>query len=275
MTDHRGPLASLGALRRVLAAVTSRRNAARYVLGRAVGLVLLVLGAMVGVISVKEAALAAGITGTSGTYTVEECHERYPSAGSGRHAGRTISCTGAFHPDQDGGNGGSGDGASSTSSTSSTGSNSSTRSASSSSKTGSTGSTSSTESTGSTGSINPFGTFHPDTVYPPGTRVPVQAGDGGTYVVAGWKRAWGNLAGVAVALPMLAAGVFCLLTGFGARWGRSFADTGTGCQAGSCCARCCCPSPGWASLVQPSFSFCSITGDAAGRLADRVGAYGP
>ncbi|KOG66583.1 hypothetical protein ADK76_01990 [Streptomyces griseoflavus] len=169
--------------------MTSRRNAARYVLGRAVGLVLLVLGVMLGVISAKEAALAAGVTGTHGMYTVEECHERYPAAGS-RHAGRTISCTGAFRPARDGG------------------------------------------SASGTGGVNPFGTFHPDAVYPPGTRVPVQTGDGGTYVVAGWKHAWGNLAGVAVALPMLAAGVFCLLTGFGARWGRSFADSWDGLPGG-------------------------------------------
>ncbi|MFI9229881.1 hypothetical protein [Streptomyces rimosus] len=197
MTDRRGLPASLGALRRGLAAVTSRRNAARYVLGRAVGLVLLVLGVMVGVISAKQAALAAGVTGAHGTYTVEECHERYPAAGS-RHAGRTISCTGAFHPAR---NGDSGD----------------------------------REGGGSasgTGGVNPFGTFHPDAVYPPGTRVPVQTGDGGTYVAAGWKHAWGNLAGVAVALPMLAAGVFCLLTGFGARWGRSFADSWDGLPVG-------------------------------------------
>ncbi|KWT57060.1 hypothetical protein ADL21_36505 [Streptomyces albus subsp. albus] len=177
--------------------MTSRRNAARYVLGRAVGLVLLVLGVMVGVISAKEAALVAGFTGTHGTYTVEECHERYPAADS-RHAGRTISCTGAFRPARDGDSGDRGGGGSAF----------------------------------GTDGVNPFGTFHPDAVYPPGTRVPVQTGDGGTYVPAGWKHAWGNLAGVAVALPMLAAGVFCLLTGFGARWGRSFADSWDGLPGG-------------------------------------------
>ncbi|MFH8408064.1 hypothetical protein ACH4FX_25180 [Streptomyces sp. NPDC018019] len=170
--------------------MTSRRNVARYVLGRAVGLVLLLLGVMVGVISAKGAALAAGYTGTHGTYTVEGCHERYPAAGSSRHAGRTISCTGAFRPDRDGGSGGIG------------------------------------------GGVNPFGTFHPDALYPPGTRVAVQSGDGGTYVAAGRKQAWGHLAGVSVALPMLAAGAFCLLTGFGARWGRSFGDSWDGLPGG-------------------------------------------
>ncbi|MFD7663433.1 hypothetical protein [Streptomyces sp. NPDC059788] len=186
-TGRRTPLAALRSTGRALGAVTSRRNAARYVVGRAAGLVLVVLGVMVCVISVKGAALAAGYTGTRGTYTVEACHERYPSGADGRHTGRTVSCTGSFRADLDG----DGDGA-----------------------------------------VNPFGTFHPDTVYPPGTRVPVQSGDGGTYVAAGWEQAWGDVAGVFVALPMLAAGAFCLLTGFGARWGRSFGDSWDGLPGG-------------------------------------------
>lgn len=157
------------------------------VIGRAVGLVLVMLGVTVCAISVRGVALAAGYTGTHGTYTVEKCKERYTAGGSGRHGSRTISCTGTFRADRDV------DGAR---------------------------------------TVNPFGAFHPDTVYPPGTRVPVQSGDDGTYVVTGREQVWGRAAGVSVSLPMLAAGAFCLLTGFGARRGRPFGDSWDGLPGG-------------------------------------------
>ncbi|OKI07135.1 hypothetical protein A6A06_36140 [Streptomyces sp. CB02923] len=189
--------------------MTSRRNAARYVVGRVTGLVLVLLGVMVCVISAREAALAVGYSGTGGTYTVEECHERYTAAGgSGRHGSRTITCTGTFRADRDSGSGGS-----------------------SADQGQDQGSGTTDRNSGGRG--NPFGTFHPGTVYPPGARVPVQSGDGGTYVAAGWEQAWGDVAGVFVSLPVLAAGAFCLLTGFGARWGRSFGDSWDGLPGGA------------------------------------------
>ncbi|MFH8350003.1 hypothetical protein [Streptomyces sp. NPDC018045] len=52
-------------------------------------------------------------------------------------------------------------------------------------------------------------------------------------MVAGWEQAWGDVAGVFVSLPMLAAGAFCLLTGFGARRGRSFGDSWGGLPGGA------------------------------------------
>ncbi|MFI0262693.1 hypothetical protein ACH4OW_27065 [Streptomyces sp. NPDC017056] len=179
-------------MRRGLAVVTSRRNAAHYVLGRAVGLVLVVLGVTVCAVSAKQTALAAGYAGTRGTYTVGQCHERYQAGGGGRHVGRTVTCTGTFRAD--GGVGPAG---------------------------------------GADAPEGGFGTFHPDTVYRPGARVPVQTGDGVTFTAAGWPQAWGAAAGVFLALPMLAAGTFCLLTGFGARWGRSFGDSWDGLPGGA------------------------------------------
>ncbi|MEU4200127.1 hypothetical protein AB0B79_26995 [Streptomyces sp. NPDC039022] len=158
------------------------------VIGRAVGLVLVVLGVTVCAISVRGVALAAGHTGTQGTYTVEKCKERYTVGGSGRHGSRTISCAGTFRADR------GVDGAR---------------------------------------TVNPFGAFHPDTVYPAGARVPVQSGDDGTYVATGRKQVWGRAAGVSVSLPMLAAGAFCLLTGFGARRGRPFGDGWDGLPGGT------------------------------------------
>ncbi|MFI2242111.1 hypothetical protein [Streptomyces chrestomyceticus] len=158
------------------------------VAGRAVGLALVVLGATVCVLSVRGAALAAGYTGTPGTYTVEECRERYTAGGSGRHGSRTISCTGTFRAERDV------DGAR---------------------------------------TVNPFGAFHPGTVYPPGTRVPVQSGDDGTYTAAGREQVWGRAAGASGSLPLLAAGAFCLLTGFGARRGRPFGDSWDGLPDGT------------------------------------------
>lgn len=126
----RAPLTALGSLRRGLAAVTGRRNAAHYVLGRAVGLVLVVLGTTVCVLSARQTALAVGYAGTHGTYTVGQCHERYQAGGSGRHVGRAVTCTGIIRAD--GGVGGGAGGA---------------------------------DATG-----GGFGTFHPGTMYRPGTR---------------------------------------------------------------------------------------------------------
>ncbi|MEV5599083.1 hypothetical protein [Streptomyces sp. NPDC052496] len=235
-TERRTLLSPLRSLSRILAPLTSRRDAARYVVGRAVGLVLAVLGVMVCVISVRQAVFVAGFAGTRGTYTVEECHERYASVGSGRRSSRTVSCTGTFRADRGGTH-------AHRASDEAHQSNDVDRSD------GSDGSDHSSHSdqSGQSGDsarnaphnrdrptdVNPFTPFHPDKVYPPGTRVPVQSGDDGTYVVVGREQMWGDAAGVSVSLPLLAAGAFCLLTGFGARWGRSFGDSWDGLPGGT------------------------------------------
>ncbi|MEU6960880.1 hypothetical protein [Streptomyces chrestomyceticus] len=70
-------------------------------------------------------------------------------------------------------------------------------------------------------------------MYPPGARVPVQSGGDGTCTAAGREREWSPAAGASGPQPMLAAGAFCLLTGFGAHRGRPFGDSRDGLPGGT------------------------------------------
>lgn len=52
-------------------------------------------------------------------------------------------------------------------------------------------------------------------------------------MAAGREQVWGRAAGVSGSLPMLAAGAFGLLTGFGARRRRPFGDSWGGLPGGT------------------------------------------
>jgi hypothetical protein len=56
-----------------------------------------------------------------------------------------------------------------------------------------------------------------------GDEVAVQRG-GTSYTRTGGEAAWSAVTGVFVTLITLTAGAFCLLTGFGGRWGPRFSD---------------------------------------------------
>ncbi|MEU7229848.1 hypothetical protein [Streptomyces chrestomyceticus] len=159
--------------------------------GRGVGAGLVLAGLFFGGMTAKDMGYANGHRGDAGTLTVQDCRTQFDRVGSSRHrhARPVVSCTGTFRGDREDRN----------------------------------GREDRNDRNGRDGSTVEDATVETGAKFEPGKQLAVQKTDH-KVVLIDEQWIWRSLAIVCVSLCALVAGVFCLLTGFGARRGPGFRD---------------------------------------------------
>lgn len=165
--------------------------------GRAVGAGLVLAGLFFGGMTAKDMGYANGHKGDAGTLTVQDCRTQFDRVGSSRHrhAQPVITCTGTFRDDREGRDD-RGDGGD------------------------------------RSGATVEDATVETGAEFEPGKQLAVQKTDHEFVMIdEQWVRQ--SLAIVCVSVCALVAGVFCLLTGFGARRGPKFRNAWRGVPGGT------------------------------------------
>ncbi|MEU7153374.1 hypothetical protein AB0B15_35970 [Streptomyces sp. NPDC045456] len=174
--------------------------------GRVVGAGLVLAGLFFGGMTAKDMGYANGRKGDAGTLTVQDCRTQFDRVGSSRHrhARPVVTCTGTFRDDREGreGRGHLDDGGGRE------------------------------DEGGRGGATVEDATVETGAKFEPGKQLAVQKTDHEFVIIDGqWIRQ--SPAIVCVSVCALVAGVFCLLTGFGARRGPKFRNAWRGVPGGT------------------------------------------